>query len=759
MKPIFTCIALFICIYSSHAQQLNLWEYSSASGAYAIGTNPAMMADSRMKWMFNLGTVSANLSTSTANVDFVPFSNKAFTLQKETYRTSNVKLRGPAFMYSLSNGAAFGFGLIYRSYQQQSDFYSNLLKEKTTLVSSPALENNSYAAAVKDMVFSYAHPLTFGAHTLKTGVDIKFSSLKNFLNNNPSNILGTGSQISFQSQGLTSGEAFTLGKAFTGPTQGVGFDLALVYEYNPKHILHEYQMDGKKRTDPSLDKHLFRVGFAITDIGKIKSELFLYKNNIIQTLPAKETGVDLATYLQARNSSISGSKRNINLPTQSTFFAEAHLGKKGWSLGALARTGVKDNYLPLGQEKIVAFYPKNTNQHSELAFPIVYNTDTKRLGAGLHVRLGAVMFGSESINGFFSKKAMAPGFYLGLNIGKLAQKIRDNDADATSNKRDKCPEIAGLWVFKGCPDTDMDGIENSLDKCPDHAGPKETGGCPDTDGDGIFDKNDACPQLAGPPKFNGCPDTDADGIADNEDDCPQKAGPEEFGGCPDSDGDGLVDSQDLCPDIKGSKLMKGCPDTDGDGIPDGEDKCINEKGSLVNNGCPDLDEDGVIDSEDICPKEKGLKELKGCPDNDNDGIKNSDDKCPNQAGPASLQGCPDTDADGVTDSEDKCPTVAGNLIWSGCVLEAGFVNISTLNAEQNALLEQLSKNITGMQVNSAELEKAKLLNQSLAQPLKFIILGNLGTIFKNKYEAALKNAGFEVIIKDENTDKNKFVIE
>jgi Family of unknown function (DUF5723)/Thrombospondin type 3 repeat len=760
MKSILRSLVLCLFVSTTYAQRLNLWEYSSASGAYAIGSNPAMMADSRLKWMFNIGTFSTNLGSETTNVDFLPFSNKSISLNSNSYRVANMQLRGPSFMYSFNNGAAVGIGLMHRSYQFQPDFFSNLLIEKVSLLSPPVLLANSVNVAVKDLIFSYAHPVSFGAHTLKAGIDFKLSSLQNFLTSDPSNINSTGSQLTFQAKGSTAGKAFTLGNAFTGPSQGIGLDLGFVYEYRPKHILHEYMMDGKTRNDPSLDKHLIRVGVSVTDIGKINSELFSYSSNVIQTLPTKNIDADLATYLNARNGSVSQGKRKLNLPNQTTFFAEVKVGKKGWSLGALARTGVKDYFLPLGKEQIIAFYPKNTFQHSEFSLPLVYNPIVKKMGVGLHVRLGALMFGSESINGFFSKKGLDPGFYFGFNLSKLAKRIQDSDSDATSNKRDKCPDIAGLWVFKGCPDTDMDGIENSLDKCPDHAGPKETGGCPDTDGDGIFDKNDACPQLAGPPKFNGCPDTDADGIADNEDDCPQKVGPEEFGGCPDSDGDGLVDSEDLCPDIKGSKLMKGCPDTDGDGLPDGEDKCITEKGSLANNGCPDADEDGIVDAEDACPKEKGMAAFKGCPDTDGDGIKNSDDKCPTQAGAIGTLGCPDIDADGVADMDDKCPTVAGNIAWSGCVITSGISPISTLNADQNMLLDAFGKNISNktLLINT-DVVKLKELNLSLPIPMKLIFEGNLGKVFKQTYELAIKEAGFEIILKEENSEKNTFILE
>jgi outer membrane protein OmpA-like peptidoglycan-associated protein len=56
----------------------------------------------------------------------------------------------------------------------------------------------------------------------------------------------------------------------------------------------------------------------------------------------------------------------------------------------------------------------------------------------------------------------------------------------------------------------------------------------DTDGDGIVDSKDKCPTVAGITKYNGCPvpDTDGDGINDENDKCPKLAGIADNMGCP-----------------------------------------------------------------------------------------------------------------------------------------------------------------------------------------------------------------------------------
>ena len=171
-----------------------------------------------------------------------------------------------------------------------------------------------------------------------------------------------------------------------------------------------------------------------------------------------------------------------------------------------------------------------------------------------------------------------------FNLGKK----KDSDNDGIPNRKDRCPDVAGLEVFSGCPDTDGDGIADSEDQCPYEKGLAIFNGCPDTDTDGIPDKDDKCPNAKGTQDLNGCPDSDGDGIADNDDQCPKEKGLAIFNGCPDTDGDGIADKDDQCPDVAGLELFSGCPDTDGDGIADKDDKCPDVAGIAENKGCPEI---------------------------------------------------------------------------------------------------------------------------------------------------------------------------
>ena len=121
----------------------------------------------------------------------------------------------------------------------------------------------------------------------------------------------------------------------------------------------------------------------------------------------------------------------------------------------------------------------------------------------------------------------------------------------------------------------------------------------DTDNDGILDSKDKCPTIAGVAKYEGCPvpDTDKDGIFDDKDKCPEMPGYPELDGCPypDRDKDGVTDNKDRCPDEPGSTKNDGCPitDRDGDGVPDATDRCPDVPGPASNQGCPEVKEEVI----------------------------------------------------------------------------------------------------------------------------------------------------------------------
>jgi Thrombospondin type 3 repeat len=707
MKKLYI-ITLLLFSQSVFSQNLNLYQLTNNAGVYGLGYNPASIADTRYSYHLNLGAMAGSFGQNLLYNSYLPLSKSTFSLSKIDYKTERIDILGPSVMVQLPKGNSFAISTKYRAGQYAEANQINNIFENNGQNFTDIHDYYSSISA-REIDFSYAHPFAFKNHFIKVGASYKLLAMTNLteinLRNGNLNYLGktgtlNGDLIFLNS---ASNDELNMSNLLKNKISGGGTDLGFIYELRPKYVDYAYNMDGKTEFDSQKTKYLLKFGFSLMDAGHFdgsKINAGFYQANITnykidETTVGKPIVTDLSK-IPVNNSVTVDGNYLVNLPKRINLFLDTKLGNKGWFLGAFMNSLAKkpilgDRQLLISPNQILALIPRYEKDGFDFSMPIVYQKETKKYGLGLQLNLGSLFFGTESLNSFFQKNGPNPTIYAGFSISKLGKRIKDTDGDGVSDKEDICPDIKGLWLFKGCPDTDGDGIKDSEDDCPEHAGPKETKGCPDTDGDGIFDKNDACPKVAGPAKFNGCPDTDGDGISDSEDECPTKAGSKEFGGCPDSDKDGLMDNEDECPELPGPKILKGCPDTDGDGIADKYDACPNAKGSLANKGCPDTDGDGVIDKEDSCPNEPGKKELAGCPDTDNDGVTDKNDPCPKEKGEAQFEGCPIQNYTKI--NEDLA--IEQNKLLNNLTNEIIQKNVLT------STLDQIAKSVTS--VNNSKL--------------------------------------------------------
>lgn len=448
---------------------------------------------------------------------------------------------------------------------------------------------------------------------------------------------------------------------------GFGADLGFVYEWRPKWQEYKYDMDGKTnlwRRDK--EKYKIRVGASLIDFGGMRFE----KTGRSRDFSVNTTNLDLGIFEQTTGL---GSFSNIidsliqndpdwvanedttqtfymNLPTAFSLQFDYHIWNNFY-INAIAYINLNkvENASNVRMPSQYSITPSYDFKWFGIGVPLSYNEYSGgRIGLG--ARFGPLTIGSPDIKSFIpTGKVRGAGVYFGLRVPILYGHPSDIDGDQVSDKLDECPDIRGVWAFKGCPDSDGDGIPDAEDECPFEPGLPQFKGCPDTDGDGIPDKDDECPEEFGLAEFRGCPDSDGDGIPDKDDECPDEAGLPEFNGCPDTDGDGIPDYLDACPDVAGPKEYDGCPDTDGDGVLDFLDDCPEIPGPIENNGCPwpDTDGDGVLDKDDKCPNIPGPKENDGCPytDTDGDGVPDKDDECPETPGPIENKGCPEIEAE------------------------------------------------------------------------------------------------------------------
>ena len=203
------------------------------------------------------------------------------------------------------------------------------------------------------------------------------------------------------------------------------------------------------------------------------------------------------------------SKSGISAPTAKRFLLETDV--------AVNVKLLKDNYLVV---------PYLTIGAGASMYGGTYFATYAPVGLGLQFKLGDDNFLTAN---FVHKTAMTnlATNFLSYNIGFVSPiKDRPEPVKVTPPPPPPAPE----------KDSDNDGLVDSKDKCPTVAGVAKYDGCPvpDTDGDGVNDENDKCPTVKGLAKYQGCPvpDADGDGVNDEEDKCPTLAGVKENNGCP-----------------------------------------------------------------------------------------------------------------------------------------------------------------------------------------------------------------------------------
>ena len=677
---------LLLSVLNSQSQEFLPFASSNYAGITGVHMQPASIADSRYR--FDLAFSSTDISFYNTFYGIDPYVLSHPKLLKDLdFKGPNVSrnLNGAdktgifsqkqdifSFMISLSDKDAIAFTPSVRSIINIDNMTESLAilidgLSKETDLWGIRLTNENLNAQMNSWVeygFTYARVVMDNKkHFLKAGATMKINqglgSAYMFMKDLNYEVTDTSS-VSLYNTYTNYGTSDNLNEDFTyhfDANPSLSFDLGVVYEYRPDWMKYKYDMDGK--TNLWLrdeDKYLFRVGFTVSDLGSVR-----YRRNPdsrdfnadIRNLVIGDLGIesidDFNQFIADSFDLASVSdKYTLSLPVCLSMQADVRVAD-----------GFYVNFTPFiafnnGNEKVNKVHyltsynlvPRYDKKWFGISVPVQYNA-YKQWNIGLGLRIGSIWLGSNDIFSILTSKKDRYGSSVSLvfKVPIFYGRTNDRDNDKVTDKKDKCPNVAGLYELDGCPDSDLDGITDMEDNCPEVAGLKQFSGCPDTDSDGVIDKDDICPDVKGLANFNGCPDSDGDSIIDQNDQCPFNAGSIKMAGCPDQDDDGIADKDDNCPTVAGTVENRGCPfiDSDGDGIKDEMDNCPGMKGPIDNNGCPwqDTDNDSIPDKDDDCPSIQGSVIFKGCPDTDGDGISDKYDLCPTLPGIAQNNGCPE----------------------------------------------------------------------------------------------------------------------
>ncbi|UAY52909.1 DUF5723 family protein [Ferruginibacter albus] len=610
-------VLFFTNVFSQTYSGYNTSNYTGVNGVFF---NPANIADSRYSWDVNLLSVNATVATDYASIqsskiisalkgeNIAPFITRKGLLS--TSGTANVDIFGPSFMINYDKKNSFAFTTRMGAMVNIDDMPDTLLNaienHGVNITNFPiTMKSDAFAGSYNawtEFGLSYARVIKDDKkHFFKGGITLKYLGGVGsgyFISNSFQAIVGKNglgdtylrdatADLYFANAGITD----KLDLKLSG--SGFGGDLGFVYEYRP---------DNFTKTD--IDQYKLKIDLALHDIGSISydhSATDAYYKLNTNTVPAPFDTLRLARFNNVTNfdemtAVLDGAAPKIQKQGATT-------GKYSMSLPASLSAAIDYNFftgfnvnlggmLSLNSGKstatrthvinYLALTPRYERKSFGVYLPLLLN-EISGFNAGISFRAGPVFFGSGSIlSTLISGNTRQIDFHAGLRFGMLRKdkkakqpkaepakgKIIDTDMDGIADKDDKCPTVAGLEKYNGCPipDSDSDGINDEQDKCPTVVGLEKYNGCPipDTDGDGINDEADKCPNVAGIAKYNGCPipDTDNDGVNDEEDKCPTVAGVAKYNGCPipDTDKDGVNDEEDKCPTLAGTAANHGCPE-------------------------------------------------------------------------------------------------------------------------------------------------------------------------------------------------------
>jgi len=525
--------------------------------------------------------------TSSYNINRTNFGNTNFLLDADFF--------GPSVMFNVNAKNSFAITTRGRAManvdKMPGDLLNTLENSGNNITFPTTLNTNGFRISANvwtEIGATYGRVLIDKTSFLKGGITLKYLggvgagyfglSANGKLDQDAGGnnyIQNTTGQLDF---GLGGEDINNINLKFNG--SGIGGDIGFVYEYRPTYISAKDQ-----------NKYKFKVEAALHDLGSIKynhgsndagyslntnlnppfDSLRLDRFNKISSFADIDTALNSAG-AQIKKTSQAGGKFNMSLPTSFSGSVDYHV-VSGLYVNLGGSVSLNKNSSSLYKThtaNYIILTPRYEGKHFGVAIPIS-NSSISGFNAGVSLRAGPIFIGSGSIlSTLLRGNTQQADVHFGIIINSLQKKPRiRKDKQETINPVTIAPVAAPAPVdtlsVKKALDTDGDGIVDSLDKCPTVAGLAKYNGCPipDSDSDGVNDEVDKCPTIPGLAKYNGCPipDSDSDGVNDEVDKCPTVKGFARYNGCPipDSDSDGINDEVDKCPTLAGPASNGGCP--------------------------------------------------------------------------------------------------------------------------------------------------------------------------------------------------------
>lgn len=445
---------LFIWLlpFAPHAQLL----FSPSRGNYAglggAAWNPATIADNRYSVQLQLFAVDGHTTNSTTGIlgsEGVRILENGLALSS-AYLSSplstrvnafsaGLNLRGPGLFLRLSPRQSLAFSTRARTSFQGNEvshvFWQNATEGFSTRGNATNNSFNLSANAVAEWDLTYGRVVyEQGAHFLKAGMTLKrlmgrgaaYVQAKN-LNydvgaqsyaagdttvriRNVAAAIGFANVAAFQDMGLVAMAHWLEG----GQTPGTGWgaDFGVVYEYRPKWDRYTYRdTGGRERIDYSCTKYRFRLAASVVDLGAVlyntQATAYQFQTSNLGVSAADINGLRFDTY-ETRANRVLGKQQasktdhfTVGMPTTVNVDLDARIGGAFYVNMALSQGLRRSEAISLHSMSFASLTPRLETRYLEIALPLSLTNEYRQIAAGVMVRLGSLLLGSNNLSSLF----------------------------------------------------------------------------------------------------------------------------------------------------------------------------------------------------------------------------------------------------------------------------------------------------------------------------------------------------------------------
>jgi hypothetical protein len=200
--------------------------------------------------------------------------------------------------------------------------------------------------------------------------------------------------------------------SFRNVGNGFGADIGIIYERRPYYATQKYRYKGDVIPDPEINKHEFRIGVSLVDIGYVRfssptavqvgaindATAFIPPATFYHINSTKMFVGDMEEVFPFDPSTY-GNSFHILMPATLHLHGEYRIREGFYLSGSLRQFLFKRNRVgPVGYSGI-SFIPRFEKKHLEYSFPVSVDFNYRVVAIGGSLRVGPLWVGSDNLTG------------------------------------------------------------------------------------------------------------------------------------------------------------------------------------------------------------------------------------------------------------------------------------------------------------------------------------------------------------------------